>query len=222
MSRIPTIIFPEFYNQVSREGLQQCLDLVESIVGFSKGKSLTRVNIDLITKKLGSRMSGTRLFPGGTSVLFAWSFYFNNLGSIIIKPYYTREIVSLLIHYFTLQDFDQYLDDFELEFQSMQMKIDIPKVIGIAKIRSMERDYPVLMTFEAVGEPIQKNAGIIGITSKIARNLGKKGIIMDPYPANWKFSVKNGHIIIEYIDLLSSNLLKDLKNRITELLNRFE
>jgi hypothetical protein len=222
MSIISAIILPEFQVQIPSEGIKKYLDLVGSVVGFSKGKPLARDNIDQITKKLGSHMHGTRLYPGGSSVLFGWSFYFENIGPVIIKPYYTREITALFIHYLTLQDFDPYLDEIQLKFQSSRIKIAIPKVIGFAKIRTLAQEYPVLLTSEVLGDSIHKKSSLIALTSKLAKKVGKKGIIMDPYPSNWKYTVKNGEIIIAYIDLLSSNLIHDLKNRISALLEDYE
>ncbi|MFX0085240.1 MAG: hypothetical protein ACFFAU_06170 [Candidatus Hodarchaeota archaeon] len=219
MSKISTIIL---IDQIPKEGIQKCLDLVESIVEFSKGKPLTRENTDQITKKLGSLVSGTRLYPGGSSVLFGWSFYFEDIGHIIIKPYYRREITALFIHYFTLQDFTPYLDEIQLKIQSSRIKITIPKVIGFAKIRTLAVEYPVLLTSEVLGDSIHKKSSLIALTSKLAKKVGNKGIIMDPYPSNWKYTVKNGEIIIAYIDLLSSNLIKNLENRISELIKNYE
>ena len=221
MSSISTIFLPEDINQVSIERIKSNLDLVESIVGFSKAKRLTREDIERITKKLGSRMSGSRLYPGGSSVLFGWSFNYESIGPIIIKPYYTRELPALFIHYFTLQDLEHYFDDIQVRFQSLRISIEIPRVIGFAKIKTITRYYPVLLTLEVLGEPIHKISGLIALTSKIARKLGKKGIIMDPYPSNWKFAVKNGELIISYIDLLSSNTLKNLKKRMSVFIKDF-
>jgi hypothetical protein len=42
MSGISTIILPEYDNRVSNEEIRKYLDLVESIIGFSKGKCLTK------------------------------------------------------------------------------------------------------------------------------------------------------------------------------------
>jgi hypothetical protein len=166
-------------------------------------------------------MIGTRFYPGGSSVLFGWGFNFENMQPIIVKPYYTRELPALFIHYFTLQDFDHYLEEFQVRFESLRIKINIPSVIGFAKIPTITRTYPVLLALEVIGDTIHKNSGLIALTSKIAKKLGNNGIIMDPYPANWKFSVKDGEIIISYIDLLSSNRLKNIKGRITEILRNF-
>ena len=221
MAGISTIILPDYGNRVSNEEIRKYLDLVESIIGFSKGKCLTKEDIGRITQKLGARMIGTRLYPGGSSALFGWGFNFENIQPVIVKPYYNRELPALFIHYFTLQDFDHYFDEFQVRFESLRIKIDIPSIIGFAEIPTMTRSYPVLLTLEVRGDPIHKNTGLIALTSKIAKKLGKNGIIMDPYPANWKFSVKDGEIIISYIDLLSSNRLKNVKGRITEILQNF-
>ena len=221
MSSISTIFLPEYYNQISIERIKSNLDLVESIIGFSKGKCLAKEDIEQITKILSPRMRGTRLYPGGSSVLFGWGFNFENIGPVIIKPYYSRELPALLIHYFTLQDFDHYFEEIQVKFQLLRISMEIPRVIGFAKIKTIARNFPVLMTLEVLGEPIHKNQGLIKLTSTIARKLGKKGIIMDPYPSNWKFTESNGDIVLSYIDLLSSNTLKNLKKRISNLIKDF-
>jgi len=98
MSQISVFIFPEYKNQISSRALQKRLELVESIIAFSKDKNLSSKDIERINKKLGSRMRGTKLYPGGSSVLFGWSFSFDKIGPIILKPYYNREISALIIH----------------------------------------------------------------------------------------------------------------------------
>ncbi len=216
MSSISTIFLPEVNNQISIERIKSNLNLVESVIGFSKGKCLTREDVERITKKLGPRMSSTRLYPGGSSVLFGWGFNFENIDPIIIKPYYSREFPALFIHYFTLLDFNHYFEDFKDRLQSLRISIEIPRVIGFAKINTLTRNFPVLMTLEVLGETIHKNPSFIALTSKLARKLGKKGIIMDPYPSNWKFADNKGDIILSYIDLMSSNTLKNLKKRISD------
>lgn len=217
MSRISFFLFPEFKEKISVDGLRKSLDLVESIVGYSKGKSLRREAIDRIRERLGSRMRGTRLYPGGSSVLFCWSFSFE-VGSIVIKPYYSRELSALVIHYLTCQDFLHDFQNLHFQFKDKEIRITLPQVIGLAKIETFSRVYPVLIATEAIGKSIQAHPPLIKIISSVARDLGQKGIICDPYPSNWNISFVNGQGNIQYIDLLSSNRLKNVNSRIAELL----
>ncbi|MFX0206583.1 MAG: hypothetical protein ACFFDT_11410 [Candidatus Hodarchaeota archaeon] len=223
MPGIPFFLFPEYKNQISSEELHKNLDLVESIIGFSKGKNLSRDEIDTISQKLGTRMKGTTLYPGGSSCLFGWSFSFDKIGSVIIKPYYSRELPALIIHYLTVQD---YVDDFQnMQFQlnDKEIQVKLPKVVGVAKIETFSRSYPVLMTTEAPGEAIQPYPSLIRKVGTFTRDLAlKKGIISDPYPSNWKVTITGSHGTIQYIDLLSSNRLKDVHLRISELIKGLE
>jgi hypothetical protein len=217
MSRIPFFLFPEYKNQLSSGTLQKNLDLVESIVGFSKGKSLSREAISRISQKLGARMKGTTMYPGGSSCLFGWSFPFD-IGSVIIKPYYSRELSALIIHYLTWQDFVCEFQNMQFQFNDKEIQVMLPEVIGVAKIETFSKFFPVLMTMEAAGEAIQAYPSLIRKVGTFTRDLAKKGIISDPYPSNWKLTFADNHGIIQYIDLLSSNRLENVQNRISELL----
>ncbi len=221
MSHIPYLIFPEFKNQVSISSLKKRLGFIESIVGFSKGNRLSRDEVDRITERLGPRIRGTKLFPGGSSVLFGWSFPFNRIGSIIMKPYYNREISALLIHYFTYQDFIHDFQSLQFQLSGKEIQVTVPEVIGLAKIETLSRFYPVLITKEAPGESIQSHHPLIKTISNVARDLAQKGVICDPYPSNWKISFVGGRGVIQYIDLLSSNRLKNVHGRIAKLIQAF-
>ncbi|MHA2245090.1 MAG: hypothetical protein ACXADY_08985 [Candidatus Hodarchaeales archaeon] len=218
MPQIPYLIFPEFKDQLSASSVKNRLGFIESIIGFSKGKSLSRDEINRITDRLGTRIRGTRLFPGGSSVLFAWSFPFDRIGSIIMKPYYNREISALLIHYFTFQDFILDFQGLQFQLSGKEIQVTVPEVVGLAKIETLSRLYPVLITKEAPGESIQTHPPLIKAISNVARGLAQKGIICDPYPSNWKVSFSNDQGVIQYVDLLSSNRLKNVHDRIAELL----
>lgn len=222
MSRIPFFLFPEYKNRISSSALQKSLDLVESIIGFSKGNSLRREDISRISQKLGVRMRGTTLYPGGSSCLFGWSFHFDKIGSVIIKPYYSRELSALMIHYLTWQDFVSEFQNMRFWLDDKEIQVMLPKVVGIAKIETFSRFYPVLMTTEAAGEGIQAYPSLIRKVGTFTSDLAKKGIISDPYPSNWKISFTESHGIVQYIDLLSSNRLKNVQNRISELLKGFD
>ncbi len=222
MSRIPFFLFPEYKNQISSGALQKSLDLVESIIGFSKGNSLRREEISRISLKLGVRMRGTTLYPGGSSCLFGWSFPFDKIGSVIIKPYYSRELSALMIHYLTWQDFVSEFQNMRFWLDDKEIQVMLPKVVGVAKIETFSRFYPVLMTTEASGEGIQAYPSLIRKVGTFTSDLAKKGIISDPYPSNWKISFTESYGIVQYIDLLSSNRLKNVQNRISELLKGFD
>lgn len=217
MSRIPLFLFPEYKNKIPSDALQKSLDLVESIVGFSKGKCLNREAVNRISQKLGARMEGTTLYPGGSSCLFGWSFTFD-IGSVVIKPYYSRELTALIIHYLTWQDFTNEFQNKQFELNSKEIRVRLPEVVGVAKIETFSRFYPVLMTMEAAGEAIQPYPSLIRKVGAFTRDLARNGIISDPYPSNWKLSFDASHGIIQYIDLLSSNRLENVQDRISELL----
>ncbi|MFW9903766.1 MAG: hypothetical protein ACFFFH_05495 [Candidatus Thorarchaeota archaeon] len=222
MSSIPFFLFPEYKNKLSSSALQKSLGLVESIVGFSKGNNLTPESIDRISQKLGVRMKGTTLYPGGSSCLFGWSFPFDKIGSIIIKPYYSRELSALMIHYLTWQDFIFEFQNMQFQLNNKEIQVKLPNVIGVAKIETFSRFFPVLITTEAAGEAIQAYPSLIREVGTFTRNLAKKGIISDPYPSNWKISFSNNHGVIQYIDLLSSNRLRNVQKRISKLLKDFD
>ncbi|MFW9779928.1 MAG: hypothetical protein ACFFE8_13815 [Candidatus Heimdallarchaeota archaeon] len=211
-------IVPGFEN-VDHGEVRRILDLVQSVIAFSQGQSLDKKAIGRITKKLGARMFGSELFPGGSSVLFAWRFPIEKLGAVVVKPYYSGTITRLLIHYFTQIDYFQTYKD--KEFLSPNGKVillNIPQVVGFAKIETFNREFPTLLVEEAVGESIQTNPTLIRQVSQIARQMASEGLIFDFYPSNWKLHGKK----LTYVDLLSSNKLKNLKKRITQLLEKIE
>ena len=68
------------------------------------------------------------------------------------------------------------------------------------------------------GESIQKDPPMIRTVSQVSRDLAKDGIISDPYPANWKYFDSKTKDKIAYIDLLSSNQLRNVNERIRDLI----
>ena len=216
------ILFPEFKEKISQEALNKCLVLVESIINYSKGNHLNQEKIDLIKEKLGDKMKGTFLYPGGASVLFGWNFDIESFGSIIIKPYYNRDFSQLLIHYLTSLDFQK---EFRIRnFQEGKEKyhISIPITIGLAKIITYRKIFPTLISSTIKGENLTNHPQLIAKISIVVREFARIGIICDPYPTNWKL-VKNKHPhSIYYIDLLSSNKLQHINNRLLEFLNSLD
>jgi len=217
MSRHPFFLFPEFKNKISHDTIREALALVETIIIYSKGKRLHGNEIEKISKRLNSRMVGVYLYPGGTSVLFGWSFQFK-IGKVIIKPYYNRELTQLIIHYFTAKDCAKDLFDTCLIINEEEYRIKIPEIIGVAKIKTFPKDYPTLLTREVIGESIQGHSLFIKHISNVVREFALQGIICDPYASNWKFSSVENQNIIHYIDLLSSNRLPNIKKRISDLI----
>jgi hypothetical protein len=96
--------------------------------------------------------------------------------------------------------------------------VTLPEVVGLAKIETFSRFYPVLLTTEAAGEDINAHPSLIRQVGTFTRDLAKKGIISDPYPSNWKINFSESQGIIQYIDLLSSNRLTNVQMRISELI----
>jgi hypothetical protein len=218
MNHLSYTLFPEFQHLISETLLKNNLKLVSSIVNFSKGNLLDQNKINLILEKLGQKMKGTRLYPGGRSVLFAWSFPFPKIDSILIKPYYSCEIMQLILHYLSMPDFLDTVKSLERSTNRM-IRITIPKVIGIAKIDTLNRNFPALIMEEVKGESIKGDFPAIREVSKIVRDLARNGIICDPYPSNWKYLSKKQQSVISYIDLISSNSLTNVTTRIAELLS---
>ncbi|MFW9854663.1 MAG: hypothetical protein ACFFFG_06365 [Candidatus Thorarchaeota archaeon] len=211
-------IVPGFEN-IDHGEVRRILDLVQSVIAFSQGQPLHKKAIGRITKKLGSRMSGSILFPGGSSVLFAWRFPIEKIGAVVVKPYYNGTITRLLIHYFTQIDYLQtYTDKDFLSPNGKVILLNIPQVVGFAKIETFNREFPTLLVEEALGESIQANPTLIRQVSEIVRRMALKGLIFDFYPSNWKLHGKK----LTYVDLLSSNKLKNLRERITQLLEKIE
>jgi len=217
MNHLSYTLFPEFESQITESYLQNSLKLVSSIINFSKGYFLDQNKINLISNKLGQKMEGTRLYPGGTSVLFGWGFTFPKLDGVMIKPYYSREIFQLLLHYLSISDFSVAIEKLEKSPRHI-IRIKVPKVIGVAKIDALNRKFPVLIMEEVKGESIQGNFPVIKEISKCVRDLARNGIICDPYPSNWKYSSNKEKRLICYIDLISSNSLTNVNKRIAELL----
>lgn len=223
MTNLSVALFPEYKKVISHDMIKKRLNLVESIVNYSEGRNLDSNTIDKIKNKLKTRLEGTRLYKGGSSVLFGWSFYFKNLGTIIIKPYYSRELIQLIVHYLTSQDFSKNFNNIEINIDDNNIyQIAIPETIGIAKIETFSRVYPTLIVREIRGDSIQYHSYLIKHISRIARDLALQGIITDPYPSNWILSKINNSNIIYYIDLLSSNQIQDINRRISELINQLE
>ena len=218
MNHLSYTLFPEFKSLISESLLKNNLRLVSSIINFSKGSFLDQNKINLISEKLGQKMKGTRLYPGGTSVLFGWGFTFPKIDGVMIKPYYSREIFQLILHYLSISDFLVTVKNLEKSAKHL-IRIKIPKVIGVAMIDALDRNFPVLIMEEVKGESIQGNLPVIKEISKCVRDLARNGIICDPYPANWKYSSMKEQSAISYIDLISSNCLTNVHNRIAELLS---
>ena len=84
----PFLLFPEFKDQIPDNRITQALDLIESIIAYSKGIRIKSDEINRLQEKIDSRMTGTRLYPGGSNILFGWGFDIEYVGPIIFKPYY--------------------------------------------------------------------------------------------------------------------------------------
>jgi hypothetical protein len=213
-------ILPEFKDNYSYFILQKNLELVESVVHYSRGNFLNLEKIELIKEKLGKKLLGTRFYPGGSSVLFGWSFPSEQVGRLMYKPYYSRHLTQLLIHYFCISDFLSTIKKINLEHDIQNYRFVTPKVIGIAKIEAFEREFPTLIVEEVQGDTVQDDLQLIKAISQLTKSLAKKGLICDPYAANWKYYTNEDKSHISYIDLLSSNKLKNINSRIADLINQ--
>ncbi|WP_455141621.1 hypothetical protein [Candidatus Hodarchaeum mangrovi] len=213
------LLFPEYKKKILKEVLNRYLILAESIVNYSNGNHLNQEKIDLIKEKLGDKMEGTFLYPGGASVLFGWSFEIESFGSIIIKPYYNRDFSQLLIHYLTALDFNKESQIRNFRNEKEIYHISIPLTIGLAKIMAYQRTYPTLITSTIKGANLTNYPQLIAKISIIVREFARNGIICDPYPTNWKLVKTKAQYLIYYIDLLSSNKLHDINTRLSAILN---
>ncbi|MHA1992927.1 MAG: hypothetical protein ACW97Z_00135 [Candidatus Hodarchaeales archaeon] len=215
-------IFPEFKKNYSYYALQKNLELVESVVQFSRGQFLGPKKIELIKEKLGKKLIGTQFYAGGSSVLFGWSFPSEQVGRLMYKPYYSRHLTQLLIHYFCISDFLTTIKKINLEPELKEYRFITPKVIGIAKIEAFDKEYPILIVEEVQGDTIKEDLTLVKAISHLTKKLAKSGLICDPYPANWKYYSNQDRQHISYIDLLSSNMLKDINSRIASLIQQLQ
>lgn len=218
MSPTSFFLVPGF-EQLPPGEIRNKLDLVESIVAFSQGHPLDKAAVGRISEKLGLRMGDSKLFAGGSSVLFAWSFPIDEIGAVVVKPYYSGTLTRLLIHYFTQIDYLPTFRDLNLTLSNGEVFIlSVPQVVAIAKIETLAQEFPTLLVEEALGESIHTHPALIRQMSQVARQLAQKGIIIDVYPSNWKLHGEK----LAYVDLLSSNELKNLRERITWLVEKLE
>ena len=215
-------IFPEFKGKISDHLIKERLNLVSSVITFSKGHYLDSHKIKLIRGKLGEKLKSSTLCSGGSSVLFCWGFPFQQIGPVMFKPYYARELSQLLIHYLSIDDFFDSLGKMDLPQNLLECQIRIPRIIGIAKIEVLTRTYPLLLAEEVKGESIKNDPPLIKCISRVALKLAQKGIICDPYPANWLSYKDQGEKFISYIDLLSSNTLTNVNERISALIKSLQ
>jgi hypothetical protein len=207
------------FEKVDHGEIRRILDLVQGIIAFSQGQPLNKAAVGRITNKLGARMGDSKLFSGGSSVLFAWKFPINEIGAVVVKPYYSGTLTRLLIHYFTQIDYlDTYGGVRYSDPNGSALFLSIPRVVGFAKIESFSREFPTLLVEEALGESILTKTMLIRKISQIVRQMALEGLIFDFYPSNWRIHGKK----LVYVDLLSSNQLKNLKERITKLLEKIE
>ncbi|MHA2238977.1 MAG: hypothetical protein ACXAB2_11485 [Candidatus Hodarchaeales archaeon] len=212
-------IFPKFQGLISEAFIERNLDLVSSVINFAKGELLNQSKINQIEKKLGNKLKGTTFYPGGSSVIFGWSFPFSNDLNVMFKPYYSRELTQLIIHYLTIDEYFLSIEKIEYTVGNLKLSLTTPKVIGVAKAEILSRTVPILLVEEILGESIKDDPDVIKTISQVSRNLAKDGIISDPYPANWKYFDNKTKDKIAYIDLLSSNRLKNVNERIRQLID---
>jgi len=91
---------------------------------------------------------------------------------------------------------------------------------GIAKIEAFEREFPTLIVEEVQGDTIRDDLRLIRAISHLTKEFAKKGLLCDPYSANWKYYTNEDKNHISYIDLLSSNRLTNINSRIAELIKQ--
>ena len=67
----------------------------------------------------------------------------------------------------------------QFQLDNKEIQVMLPEVVGVAKVETFSRFYPVLMTMEAAGEAIQPYPSLIRDVGTFTRDLAKKRIISD-------------------------------------------
>ena len=208
-------ISPNYQDKVDETILETYLSFSESIVRFTEGNRLTKEGIHRIKELFGGKLVGT-LYPGGQDAMFAWSVPIGK-SKILLKPYYKKELITLLIHYLAVEEFgNSRTYTFEQDFVTT---VVIPPVIAVAKIATDSYSIPVLITTESQGEPVWNHPQIVTMLCEITKSLAQDGYIVDLYPSNWRLYPTGFGITLEYIDLFISNKLSNVKERIVTLIN---
>lgn len=209
-------IFPEYRKEVDETVIKMFLSLSESIVRFTKCTPLTQEIVQLLREKLGKKLTGT-LYPGGKDTLFAWNFKCGEK-KLVIKPYYNKDLASLILHHLTIDEFGNILTTTLNQTPQDYVIVEIPPVIGFAKIETASYSIPVLISRESIGEPITNFSQIVGMLGDVCKSLALRGFIINLYPANWRFDPAESVIVLEYCDLINSNKIKNVEERITALI----
>lgn len=207
-------IFTDFKGQIDEIILGNYLDISESFVRFSKGDRLTRDRISDIQEKFGGALDGT-LFPGGKDAIFAWSIPVGKF-DILLKPYYKQDLLALIFHYLSVETFGN-TRTYKID-QDFVTTIIIPPVIGLANIALDTHSVPVLITTESKGEPILNHPSIVVKLGEVAKSLAYEGFIVDLYPSNWRLHPSGDDITLEYIDLVISKSIGNVKVKIFNLI----
>jgi len=207
-------IFTNFKGQIDETVLENYLDILESLVRFTKGDRLAKDGIGDIQKKFGGALDGT-LFPGGQDAIFAWSIPVGKL-NVLLKPYYKKELLALIFHYLSVETFGTTRTyKIDLDFVT---NIIIPPVIGLANIVLDTHSVPVLITTESKGEPVLNHPSIVTKLGEVTKSLAYEGFIIDLYPSNWRLHPSDSVITLEYIDLITSKSIDNVKVKIFNLI----
>lgn len=207
-------IFTDFKDQIDENVLENYLNISESFIRFSDGNRLSEKGIQEIQKKFGGSLNGT-LFPGGQDAVFAWSIPIGNIDALL-KPYYKKELFVLLIHYLSVEEYGN-TRTYKMDNGSV-INIIIPPVIGVANVVLDTRSIPVLITTKSKGEPVLTQPTVMTKLGEAAKSLAYEGFIVDLYPANWRFHLSAPEITLEYIDLITSKNIENVKERVFTLI----
>ncbi|MHA2055876.1 MAG: hypothetical protein ACW99F_20085, partial [Candidatus Hodarchaeales archaeon] len=60
-------------------------------------------------------------------------FPFSNDLNVMFKPYYSRELTQLIIHYLTIDEYFLSIEKIEYTVGNLKLSLTTPKVIGVAK-----------------------------------------------------------------------------------------
>ncbi|MFX0185019.1 MAG: hypothetical protein ACFE95_18195 [Candidatus Hodarchaeota archaeon] len=206
-------IFTDFKSQIDESILSSYFNISESLIRFSNGDRLTREGIKDIQKKFGGVLNGT-LYPGGNDTIFAWSIPVGSF-DVLLKPYYKKELFALIIHYLSVEEFG---NTRTFNIDNFMTNILIPPVIGVANIALDTYSVPLLITTESKGEPVLNHPSIMTTLGKVTKILAYEGFIVDLYPSNWRLHSSDSGITLEYIDLLISKKINNVKASVFNLI----
>ena len=122
----------------------------------------------------------------------------------------------LLIHYLSAEEYGN-TRTYRMEHE-LVVNVIVPPVIGVANIAFDNRSIPVLITTKSTGEPVLNHPSIMNKLGDVAKKLAYEGFIVDLYPSNWRYYPSSSEVTLEYIDLMTSKNIENVKDRVFNLI----